>query len=191
MVLDVYGGMYNDGDVIFLKDMQIFRGYTFAYRWSDGKAINTAIMGLNRAQNNHDLYSHFISQSNTISGLIQALHPIRLSQTFQDVFNFKGLDVMHVSLFDPAWICNDRRKKKDYTFPGGAVCLFEEFTNKEIIDFHAEDFFPGSFAYHIHLSGFGKWSIFGYELFGMNTLRINNLSYFYHFENYFSSLIKF
>jgi hypothetical protein len=187
MVLDVYGGIYIDGDVIYLKDMQIFREYTFAYRWSDQYAINTAIMGLNRAQNNHDLYSKFISDSNSLGGLIRKLHPRRLSETFQDVLNFKGLDVMHVSFFDPAWYCNDERKDK-YR---GVVCKFKEFTNKEITQFHVEDFFPGSFAYHIHLSGFGKWSIFGYELFGMDTLRINNFSYFYHFENYFSTLLKF
>lgn len=48
MVLDFDGGgIYTDGDVIFLKDMRVLLGErNFCYRWSNMDYYNTAILGI-------------------------------------------------------------------------------------------------------------------------------------------------
>ena len=51
VVLDVYGGIYTDGDVIYLKCMRELWQYTFAYRWSYTERLNTAVLGINRQLN--------------------------------------------------------------------------------------------------------------------------------------------
>lgn len=45
MVLDLYGGIYVDGDVILLKDLRILTARNFCYRWADQDYYNTAILG--------------------------------------------------------------------------------------------------------------------------------------------------
>ena len=41
LVLDIYEGIYVDGDIIFLKDMQLLWHRTFAYRWGHVPDYNT------------------------------------------------------------------------------------------------------------------------------------------------------
>lgn len=45
-VLDLFGGIYFDGDIIFLKDMRPLADFNFAYRWSSIQAYNTAVLGI-------------------------------------------------------------------------------------------------------------------------------------------------
>jgi len=190
MLLDVYGGIYTDGDVVYLRDMQILSEYTFAYRWSSSNEFNTAVMGLNREKeaSNQDLYSVFISRTNTMGAIVRSLHPKRLSRLIRyhgnQVLDFTPLQVLHVSLFDPAWLCNDEYLNRT----NGNLCSFGEFTANRIDGFKAEEFFPGAFVYHIHLSVFGVFSLFGYEFLG-KALEIKEFSYFHYFEIYYRSLL--
>jgi hypothetical protein len=48
MILNLYGGIYVDGDVLFLRDMSLFWTENFAYRWSQLETWNTAVLGLNK-----------------------------------------------------------------------------------------------------------------------------------------------
>jgi hypothetical protein len=43
IVLDVFGGIYVDGDVMFLKDTRILWNENFAYRWSSQDYYNTGL----------------------------------------------------------------------------------------------------------------------------------------------------
>lgn len=153
-------------------------------------------MGLNRdlTRANQDLYDIFVTRSNTIGHLVKSLHPRRLSKLIEikrgkSVFDYDALEVLHGSLFDPAWLCNDDHiERAQPTF----VCKFGEFTAKKFMekrDFDIERFFPGAFAYHLHLSVFGKLSFLGYEILG-EKLRISEDSYFSYFEDYFRTTLK-
>jgi hypothetical protein len=78
MVLDLYGGIYTDGDVVYLKDLQPLWSLNFAYRWSAVKEINTAILGINRSINPsiNDFYSnllYFITPDTLIKKIITFL----------------------------------------------------------------------------------------------------------------------
>lgn len=50
-VLDIYGGIYTDGDVIYLRDMKSLWRENFAYKWSGTSRINTAVVGINKELN--------------------------------------------------------------------------------------------------------------------------------------------
>ena len=43
-VLDIYGGIYTDGDILFLKDTRILWDMNFAYRWSKWEYYNSGIV---------------------------------------------------------------------------------------------------------------------------------------------------
>ena len=47
-VLHRYGGIWTDGDTIYLKDMRFLWHFNFSYRWSGTQLYNTAIIGLNK-----------------------------------------------------------------------------------------------------------------------------------------------
>lgn len=190
-VLDIFGGIYTDGDVIFLKDMSILAKYNFAYRWSSTNDYNTAVMGINGRLNmekTKDLYDLFIRESTTIDQLINKLHPIRLTKLVVNnrnnvsIFDLGQLNsllfvAMHSGLFDPAWLCNDKKVPRASERD---VCVFKEFTSSKLMneeEFKAEMFFAGAFTYHFHLST-------------RSNLEINNQSYFKYFENYFNRVFK-
>ncbi|KAF9582851.1 hypothetical protein BGW38_010678 [Lunasporangiospora selenospora] len=50
LILNRYGGMYLDADVLLLRDMSPFydSGFEFAYEWSNTKMYNTAVLRLHR-----------------------------------------------------------------------------------------------------------------------------------------------
>ena len=41
VILDIYEGIYTDGDIIYLNDMQLLWDESFAYRWSKAEFYNT------------------------------------------------------------------------------------------------------------------------------------------------------
>lgn len=178
-VLDQYGGIYTDGDVIYLQNMQLFWYFNFAYRWSFlTDKINTAVLGINKlidpAINN--LYDRVLLESSNLEQLVLNFHPHLISIFVEDfnnksIFKWIALQVLHSYLFDSAWLCNDGLVKR---FNTHSICAFIELSKREFVnetEFQIEDFFPGAFNYHIHLK--------------QNGPDILENSYFVHLEKYF------
>lgn len=184
-VLDQYGGIYTDGDVLYLKNMQLLWNFNFAYRWSfTPNTINTAVLGINNFFDSSisDLYKQVLLKSDSTYSLISNFHPDRISNDISllnngSVFDYKPLKTLHSYLFDSAWLCYDGIEKP---LNSKSVCNFEDFTKKNLInetEFQLKDFFPGAFNYHIHLKN-ARANI------------ISTNSYFVYFENYFKSYLK-
>lgn len=142
-------------------------------------------MGINKklTLKNDKLYKIFINEkTNTIQNLISKLHPEELSRLIRnltgisEIFSYDPLRVFHTCFFDPAWLCFDGVLNN--TNPK-FICTPEEFINKTILhskNFQLNEFFPGAFTYHLHLSrGFSKYT---------------RDSYFSYFENYFPKFLK-
>ena len=182
-VLDIYGGIYTDGDVIYLNDMKIFWDSNFAFRWSFINKYNTAVMGINNRNDSNlkSLIDYLRVNFNDVNSMIKAVHPHSIADIIkdklghEDIFHNSVLNMLHSSLFDPAWLCNDKHNPR---LSDKFICAFEEFTNREFInasEFSINSFSPGSFAYHIHLRDSNK--------------NIRKNSYFSHFEAYFASVL--
>lgn len=160
--------------------MSTLTDYNFAYRWSYTNNYNTAVMGLNLnlAAQNDQIYSLFISRDShtTIDTLIYKLHPFRLSKSLstlnRTIFNFESIKLFHTVLFDPVWVCTSEKS---------VVCSSFAFVEPKLNDsseFKPDEFFPGAFTYHLHLTSLVK-------------MRISENSYFRHFETYFQSMLAF
>lgn len=141
-----------------------------------------------------DLYSLFIHGSNTVSDLVNSLHPKKLTNLVnikrnRSIFEYEPIRVFHSFLFDPAWLCHDQEVER---FNNQSVCNFDEFINFKFInevDFKPQNFFPGAFTYHLHLSDFSRNTLLGFNLF-KNVYLIRNESYFEYFENYYSLILE-
>jgi hypothetical protein len=118
LVLQKYGGIYTDADVMWLRDAWPFRGHEFAYRWSYLPHYNTAVMALER---NSNIGAQLIeaaaaASQHNLSLSFEAFHPHRLAGYCQE----RGLqwDMLPSALFDPLWLHFDlvtRRKRRDRT----------------------------------------------------------------------------
>jgi len=157
MVLDIFGGIYTDGDVIYLKDMRLLWKHNFAYRWSYLDEYNTAIIGLNRHLNPsiNELYTKFKEKTS----IMKQFHPLEIKKflNLTNIYDSKVLRALHSVIFDPIWLCNDgiidyRTKKAD--FPCGFTEFFKE-TQLNLANIE-EKFFPGAFTYHVHLKSCQK-----------------------------------
>ena len=197
-VLDLYGGIYTDGDVLYLKSLRSLWEYNFTYRWSDWYIVNTAVLGINRALQPADtssLYRKLLRPLNRMSFLsimrrtlfgnsfsfkylTYMFHPARvteliLAKTAKFSLEFETLTVFNSLLFDPSWLCDDRHPRILPHY----VCKFKEFTGRVLFNdtassFRPENFFAGAFTYHLHSSS-GPKAIEG--------------SYFDLFEKYYES----
>jgi hypothetical protein len=182
-ILDIYGGVYTDGDFMYLKDMKPLWKLNFAYRWSFTQNLNTAVMGIGNKIDFSLILDKLISKSNYLQGTLAAFHPYyRLSPLIKNlnygsVFNYKPFLILHSYFFDPAWLCNDAIIDR---LDSRTICTFNEFTDSELIknenEFDKNSFFPGAFGYHLHYSNTG--SLF------------NNKSYFLYFENHFKKILN-
>lgn len=180
-ILDIYGGIYTDGDVIYLKNMQPFWYFNFAYRWSFTSNLNNAVIGLN----NHSLFKNLLElikgYSSTADKLLKNFNPFMLSYAITvlnkgTIFGYESFNILHSHLFDPIWLCNDgvvpRLNKK-------TACYFKEFISKEFLNLSAFDidqFYPGAFTYHLHFKN-------------LRARNFNKKSYFAYLELYFSSIL--
>ena len=127
----------------------------------------------------NSLYKKILTHCDDLGCFIRRFHPVLMSRfivvlyTLREVFDFAPLRTFHPALFDPAWLCNDGHiNRLDPT----TVCSFTELSTGLNVGkdaFTPQSFFRGGpFAYHIHLS---------------SVQRVDNDSYFMHFENYFKS----
>jgi hypothetical protein len=107
IVLDLFGSVYTDADVVYLKDMRMFWFENFAYRWSSQAFYNTAVMGLNKYLNPSILvlYERICHSARTLGQLIEAFHPVALSSKLQEIskenqmFNFESIKSYHRFIF--------------------------------------------------------------------------------------------
>lgn len=183
VVLDLYPGIYTDGDVVYLKDMKLLWNSNFAYRWSFTTNYNTAVLGIDKTTSSdiNQIYDLAFINKNTVGSLTYILHPILLTNLIISnykcsIFNFGILKAYHSFMFDPAWLCFDGVVKK---MDQNSVCSFKEFNSKNLIKedlFHPEKFFPGAFTYHLHLANCGS--------------EIRNDSYFRYFEKYYKKILN-
>ena len=168
VVLELYPGIYTDGDVIYLKDMRDLWHFNFAYRWSLTLDFNTAILGINSKLDARveQIYESILNSfSFGLSGFYYLFHPYKVSRLVKNLndgkssFGFEAFRVLNSVLFDPAWICKDgggNLTQED----GFGVCQFTEFNKEtsllaEQSNFSIEDFFVGAFTYHIHFGNLG------------------------------------
>ncbi|CAF1026324.1 unnamed protein product [Brachionus calyciflorus] len=184
IVLDVYGGIYTDGDVFYLKDMSLLWTRNFAYKWSHLNELNTAVLGINKNVDSriNEIYDLIFEKFSLrprylilekLDKIIAKSHPESISYFIgkDKLFNNDYLKVYHSFLFDPIWLCNDGKIK---VLNEKLVCSFSDFTKRAHIkqgEFKRENFFPGAFTYHIHSMP--------------NKYEIHENSYLNFFENYF------
>ena len=109
LVLNTYGGIYIDGDVIFLRDMKPFWYRNFVYRWSFTDWYNTAIMGFRKNHGVHveKLYKTIIGQHGS---LVSGFYPLHVKDVVAglsngNIYHYEDLEVFSSVLFDPAWLC--------------------------------------------------------------------------------------
>ena len=198
VVLDVYGGIYTDGDVIYLKNMRHLWTKNFAYRWSYTAIINTAILGINRRINpSIEIFfprlAYRISLRTNIQRIVVVLiaqifgfnyftnlfHPSTITSILQldesysnhNNFVFQSILVYSSLLFDTAWLCHDGLSGQNQKH----VCNFAEFTDKST-ESDLQSFFQGAFTYHLHFSSSGP--------------KVTKNSYFDKFEQYFHNFLN-
>ncbi|RIA91352.1 hypothetical protein C1645_767628 [Glomus cerebriforme] len=176
VVLNRYGGMYMDGDVLFLRDMRplYHSGIDFSYKWSFKTEYNTAVLRLHA---NGTTSRKIISQAMKEK---MNFHPFQIkkylladtnlsldSPTTKSIYN-SALYMYSVPLFDPLWLKNDRRQKNvlspnlngmddvwDPNFIPGEFPNIKNINDYSPLDLRkADNFFRGAFAYHWH----NNWS---------------------------------
>ena len=183
LVLYNYGGIYVDGDVIFLRDMKPLWTKNFLYRWSFLHSYNTAVMGIQEFHSEfiEKIYEIIIVEASNTKSLVDGFYPTNIKDVVMKIndthiFNYTDFDVYSSVLFDPAWLCFDVGDKVKIN---KSICSFQEFYDLSISEeeFSMSKFFPGAFTYHLHLGSCG-------------TCKINSNSYFYHIEKYFKSKLK-
>ncbi|CAG8646266.1 13557_t:CDS:1 [Funneliformis mosseae] len=176
VVLNRYGGMYMDGDVLFLRDMRplYHSGLDFSYKWSFKTEYNTAVLRLHA---NGTTSRKIISQAmlNKMN-----FHPFQIknylmvnasissdSPLAKSIYNSQ-LYMYSVPLFDPLWLKNDNKQKNilkpnlrgmdDVWDPNLIPNEFPEIENLSSYSplelRNADEFFRGAFAYHWH----NNWS---------------------------------
>lgn len=177
LVLYNYGGIYVDGDVIFLRDMRPFWNKNFVYRWSRRLYANTAVIGLKSKRSIYieKIYEEILGKYSNV--MLKAFHPVNVKEAIfmetNDSLNYTDLKFYHSALFDPIWICHDGI----HTFL--TICKFEEFYMLNVTQekFDLEGFFKGAFTYHQHF------------YHGRN-IEIKNNTYVYLIEEKFRSKLN-
>ena len=182
VVLDHYGGIYTDGDTIYLKDMRFFWYFNFSYRWTFLNAYNTAVLGIHKHYNSSldQFYRVVFAEAATLDDIIHSLHPQSMSHTISrlnrnngSIYDYEPLLALHSHFFDGAWLCHDGPVRR---FTPSSVCQFIEFSTRDLLNgstFDPSEFYRGAFAYHIH-----------YKV----DVPVSN-SYFRLFEEYFQSYV--
>jgi len=149
-VLGMYGGIYTDIDFFFLHDMSPFWNIDFAYFWGRLPLLNTAVLGLRRGSPLAKLVT-WQTQGSTDP---KYYHPFRFTRIMQKRCGsstiFNGFRAFPSVLFDPLWNIFD----KVHEFVPGYSLNFTRFSgmleSPPPPDFTIQDFFPGSFGYHVH-----------------------------------------
>ncbi len=100
ILLHRYGGIYADGDVIFLRDWEELWGWrgAFSYRWSVHDQYNTAVLRLNKGSALGSLLLRTVVRNGW------DFHPFTISQFLRDAHSTDLLYRLPDALFDPNWL---------------------------------------------------------------------------------------
>mmetsp|Transcript_7563 Transcript_7563/g.34262 ORF Transcript_7563/g.34262 Transcript_7563/m.34262 type:complete len:389 (-) Transcript_7563:3384-4550(-) len=143
-LLQSYGGIYVDSDVLLLNDLTPLCNSTFTYRWSDKDAENSAVFGCPKN-------CLFVKEYIRIAGMAPlSYHPLKWRKVGRH-----GVSRWPVRLptivFDPVWlkhIGSDAYEPAEYIFT-----KHEDFVNAGVKHLQLDSrprAFPASLGYHWH-----------------------------------------
>lgn len=142
-------------------------------------------MGLakNSSHSFRNIFKHIIDNSKNLDNLIENFHPKSLTDTMRNlsisILDNQYLKMIHIVVFDPAWLCNDNIIP--ITIVKGRVskyCFFRDFGTYPVqMPF---DFFEGAFAYHIHMDHICK----------KPKLEVLVNSYFYYYDKHYRDVLN-
>ena len=143
--LYIYGGIYADADVIFMRDMRDMHGLAFAYKWDRNVMYyNTAIMGLPmRSAVVPQIIKHFKSCN------ADTFYPTRIHEALTcDSGVCNELLMMPTALFGPvsAPQSNWHWQSDESHEMGTSTSWFFDRERRWNID----HFFPGAYTFHWH-----------------------------------------
>ena len=143
-LLQKYGGIYVDSDVLLLHDLTPLSNSTFAYRWSDKDAENSAVFGCPR---NCRFVNEFIRSAGSTP---LSYHPLKWRRTGEhDVHHWPVR--LPTILFDAVWLKQigaDAQDPASYIFT-----KHEDFAKTGVLGGRIKSrahAFPASLGYHWH-----------------------------------------
>ncbi|ORX93948.1 hypothetical protein K493DRAFT_315743 [Basidiobolus meristosporus CBS 931.73] len=163
VVLNLYGGLYHDADVLFLRDYRplYYAPEAFAYQWSYTPKFNTAIFRM-RA---NSTVSRWLVNRAIANG---SFHPENINQylsewnnKFTEFPEKPELLMLPLALFDPLWLKNDDHQRGKKLLPNlnkftdafdsaKVEGEFDLLLDDEMPEREFENFFPGAWSYHWH-----------------------------------------
>ena len=157
--LKKFGGIYLDGDSMFLRDFYPLWETEFLYPWGATGTVNTAVLGLKKESIISNLFVKLISEN--AYDLKSAAHPRAITEYVERYKLLKPtskqagykLELLPIVLFDAYWLYNDgATEQKDHWLPKGGFQFFTDTKYKTMTDEnrHMDQLFPASFSYHIH-----------------------------------------
>lgn len=181
LVLYKFGGIYTDGDVLLLRNMEAFAHYDFLYEWSFvKKGMNTAVFGARQGSP----FAGAVIQSalktaagvNASTGNVTfdarlfngAFHPLRVLNRVPPKVAAQ-VEALPSMPFDPVWLTYDTPDSKTHNL----TLIHRVRTWKDFFDKPAPhivpprvptDLFAGAFAHHWHnnwKAPFEEKSLFG------------------------------
>jgi hypothetical protein len=178
LLLNKYNGMWFDGDLIFLKDLQPLWHYNFMYQWANRNYYNTAISNCWNFTTFKPLIESLMEKHTSAINFINSLPGKSLTSMIahlnnNKIYKYKNLIIFHSYLFDPIWIQTDtgiHMRELDREFNG--FTYFKQRVNLKEKEFDPNMFFNLSFTYHLHSNNFHD--------------KISNKSYFSYFENFYN-----
>jgi hypothetical protein len=167
-ILHLYGGVYMDVDMIFLRDIRplVLSGKPFAERWgslSDPVNYNNAVVSL---QANSTMSSYLLRGGTRMGHIYHFMAMGRmLVYEGQDDRSPDGLYRLETAFFDPIMAEADRLREGRCTVP--CLSKYDEVFKAQVVPnewdsmdaqpmegfgYHRtlENFFRGSYAYHVH-----------------------------------------
>jgi len=191
-VLNEYGGIYIDGDVLLSSNLNPLCNSSFTYWWSNSGFPNTAVMG---SAPGGAFVKKVIARLRLKGQEFDsaAYHPFRLYSLFSPTEINQVVTTLHPLLFDPLWLLADGfdysteySMPMEYPIKGlfyrplllryflGVQVVFDSFFTNPVKFEYSDDLnpmlqaFPSSFAYHTHsLEAFTKLEIDSNSLFNL------------------------
>ena len=154
LVLFFYGGIYVDADTLFLKDLSVFHGLSFAFKWGGGGEDNPTAQGFNTAVMGLPVGSPIVRQIIEKVGCnAAAFHPTKVAHALGCVDRDTeciGFAMMPSILFDPIHATLGTEKWRDHESYNGYFSSGDPFFIQPSPFKDPNNFFPGAFTYHWH-----------------------------------------
>ncbi|CAG8711511.1 14966_t:CDS:1, partial [Acaulospora colombiana] len=140
VLLNRYGGLYVDADVLLLRDMRplYHLNYEWSYRWSEWFDYNTAVLRIwkNSTTSRTIIAAAMKNKMNFHPTIIKNYLAKKKKKISKSDINGK-LYMMSVTMFDPLWLKSDLLLKDQVMVPN--LCRFKDVFKGELL----KDEFPG------------------------------------------------